>query len=271
MGSGNMRAQLSLLFTDEELYKNFIVPMKNGRMLHSIILKCLTAYYYNPEVRSQIEGIEINNTSTDGEVHISNQQESINEIRNLLTMQSFMTQELSNSMEDGIDEMGDILDQVNKRAEDRGFTQTKTNEYGSTVFRIAVKDSNNSAGDSVSEQDLPTVEDVTNSFQKMQKIIGLFEKSGMLEQLQASIEEDEKMGTNDTFADDVEDVGEPVEEPVTEVEEKPIEKPKTKKPTVKKGKKPVVEEVEETPTEPEVEEVNVGEAKASIDELLGSL
>ena len=141
MSNGNMRAQLSLLFTDKNLYENFIVPCKNDRRLHSIIMKCLSAYYYNDNVRNLIEGAELH---SDEEVteKINSHQDSINNIRDLLAMQGFISKELGNTMEDGIDDMSEMLDKVNKTAEDFGVVKTSETEYaGKSMKLLGVNDS----------------------------------------------------------------------------------------------------------------------------------
>ena len=90
MSNGSMRAQLSLLFTDKTLYDEFIVPCKNDRRLHSIIMKCLSAYYYNAEARNLIEGSELHKDEEVTE-KINSHQDSINNIRDLLAMQGFIS------------------------------------------------------------------------------------------------------------------------------------------------------------------------------------
>lgn len=162
-----MRAQLSLLFTDKNLFENFIVPCKNDRRLHSIIMKCLSAYYYNVEVRNMIEGSELH---TDNEVDekINSHQDSINNIRDLLAMQGFISKELENTMEDGIDDMSDMLDHVNKTAEDFSVVKTTETEYGGKSMKLLSLADKGQPEKSVKvEQASSTLEGVTPDIVKM--------------------------------------------------------------------------------------------------------
>lgn len=131
-----MRAQLSLIFTDEDLFKNFIEPSKANRELHGIILRCLSAYYYNEQVRNLIEGCSISDVAPEG-VKISSSQENIDSIREMLAMQSYLSTELQNTMEDGIDDFTDILSETNKHAEEQGFMKAYNSEYTSKEYKIA--------------------------------------------------------------------------------------------------------------------------------------
>jgi hypothetical protein len=49
------RAQLSLIFSDAELFDNFIVPEKQNRTLRPLVVKLLTMYYYNDTVRNIVD------------------------------------------------------------------------------------------------------------------------------------------------------------------------------------------------------------------------
>lgn len=61
------RVQLSLDFTDEELFRNFIEPYKKCRYLNKIIIKCLSACYYNKEIRLMIEETSIDNIKSEAD------------------------------------------------------------------------------------------------------------------------------------------------------------------------------------------------------------
>lgn len=49
------RAALSLDFTDDEVFNNLIVPLKQNRKLSSVVIKLLTKYYYDDEFRAMLE------------------------------------------------------------------------------------------------------------------------------------------------------------------------------------------------------------------------
>ena len=254
MGSGSMRAQLSLLFTDKELYENFIVPSKNNRMLHSIILKCLTAYYYNVEVRNQIDGVEVNNTEVDNGQHIRTQQENINNIRDILTMQGFLSEELSNTMQDGIDDFTDALDRVNKTAVDIGAMSAGRNEYGAkTVVIKALVDKSMGMPNEDGEPETEEVilpHDFMDTISEMSTFMEQVKESGLLSQLNnkttETVEKVEEVVDNEKQELNLQDENEEDSTDTVEVKE-------VKKPTMKRGNKKATK-VEETVEEPIVEE-----------------
>ena len=131
----SMRAQLSLQFYDEELYTNFIKPYKEQRHLNSLIIKCLSAYYYDDEVRSRIDGVSIDAMSDEPEV--SSTQEICDSIRQALAMQDFMAQELKNTMETGTEDISNMLNKTNEMAEQTGVAKTTETKSGSTMLRIS--------------------------------------------------------------------------------------------------------------------------------------
>lgn len=132
-----MRAQCSLQFSDKELFDNFIKPMKNNHELNPIIIRCLSAYYYNEELRAKIDGI------SDEEILGTQNQESpqdvIDSIRQSLIMQSFMAQEIEDTLSNGTEDIGDILHNVNKKAEETGVAHREATTSGNaqtTILRI---------------------------------------------------------------------------------------------------------------------------------------
>ena len=130
------RAQCSLLFYDEKLYKEFINPMKVSKDLNNIIIKCLSAYYYNAKARELIDGFE--DDSDDLEQTRQQQQELINNMRQGLMMQDFLAQEIENTMADGMEDISDIIDNVNNKAEEAGVATKHTTDTGETILRIGM-------------------------------------------------------------------------------------------------------------------------------------
>ena len=132
----NMRAQVSLQFVDEDLYENFVLPYKEERRLNSIIIKCLSAYYRIKEVRNLIEGGSLENET--GVDYENANQVLIDEVRQALVMQDFMSQELQNVVDNGVQDVEDILDRTNKMAESTGVAHTEYDEKtGATFLRIS--------------------------------------------------------------------------------------------------------------------------------------
>lgn len=133
-----MRAQLSLQFDDKELFEDFIIPYKEGRMLNNLIIKCLSAYYYNEEVRNLIEGTSMNDI-VDGE-DIQTNQSICDSIRASLMMQDFLASELQNTINNGMEDIDNILHQTNNVAKKSGVAESTESEYGSNLLRLSMKD-----------------------------------------------------------------------------------------------------------------------------------
>lgn len=133
-----LRAQISLMFKDKDLYENFIVPSKTEKVLNEIIIKCLSAYYYNEEVRNKIEGISMEDVVSD-ETIVTDSQQICNSIREALAMQSFMASELENTISNGIDDINNIMDKVDDMTESSGFVKPTQTEYGAGIPLLDLK------------------------------------------------------------------------------------------------------------------------------------
>lgn len=132
----SLRVQLSLLFDDKAVYDGLVMPFKQSKELNSLIIRCLSAYYYNEDVRNMIEGDSYEQLNNED---VTSSQDICDNIRNILAMQSFMAQELQNTVEDGADEFNDILNNVNQKAEDYGVAKQTTDESGNANLRLEVK------------------------------------------------------------------------------------------------------------------------------------
>lgn len=130
----SMRAQVSLMFDDADLFENFITPCKEERRLNGIIIKCLSAYYRNEQVRGMIEGASLGEVSDSEEV--TSTQSICDNIRASLIMQDFLVEELKQTVETGTEDITDILSQTNKRAEDRGVGSSYQTKSGSTILQL---------------------------------------------------------------------------------------------------------------------------------------
>lgn len=129
----NFRTQVSLNFTDENLYNNFILPYKANRELNPIIVRCLSAYFYNDSIRNQIEGFD-EGVDEESNSNVRSSQDIINEIRESLAMQSFYSDMLNDVMQDGIDDFSNILNFTNKFAEENGSMTSTKSDYGTPIY-----------------------------------------------------------------------------------------------------------------------------------------
>lgn len=127
----SMRAQLNIMTDDEELFDNFIKPYKNEKLLNNLILKCLSAYYYNEEVRNLIEG-----TSLDDSEPVAGTQSLVDGIRADVATQKFLADELQKTIEAGTEDVSKILNRTNKATEKPGLVKTIQTEYDASVLKI---------------------------------------------------------------------------------------------------------------------------------------
>ncbi len=119
----NMRVQCSLLIEDEDLYVNFIKPLKNNRELHGTIIKVLKAYYKNPQVRALVD--ELDGKAVEME---SNEFDSIfNAIRQTVATCSFLADAASDELQNGETVIREFVDSV---AENTGGTASTDTEFG---------------------------------------------------------------------------------------------------------------------------------------------
>lgn len=130
----SMRAQLSLMFDDENLFDNFVKPYKDEKLLNNLIIKCLSAYYYNEEVRNLIEGTSLDDVADSEEV--TSTQSLVDGIRASLIMQDFLANELQNTIDAGTEDVSSILNRTNEAAEKSGVAKTTQTEYGASVLKI---------------------------------------------------------------------------------------------------------------------------------------
>lgn len=111
-----MRAQINLIFEDEELYNNLIAPLKASKRLRNLMLKLLTCYYYNPKVRDLVD-----NESQNGDVNVN---ELFSEARVTLLALSSLQDNLGMTLEQGIEKISSIAS-----LDDRG----NKSEFGSRI------------------------------------------------------------------------------------------------------------------------------------------
>ena len=155
-----LRAQISLMFRDKDLYENFIVPSKAEKVLNDIIIKCLSAYYYDEEVRNKVEGISMADVIADSSA-ITDSQQICNNIREALAMQSFMASELENTINDGVDDIGDIMNKVDDLS--TGFVKHTQTEYGEGIPQLSLQKSTSPNTESSVQQTANTAHSDANA------------------------------------------------------------------------------------------------------------
>lgn len=152
----SMRAQLSLVFDDENLFDNFIKPYKEGKLLNNLIIKCLSAYYYDEDIRNGVEGQSKDLSGVD---EVTSTQSLVDGIRASLIMQDFLASELQDTIDAGTPDVSQILNKTNEAAEKSGVAKTTKTEYGASVLKLEQHETNMSTDESEqkrSEDDLST-------------------------------------------------------------------------------------------------------------------
>ena len=148
----SMRAQISLQFADADLFENFVTPYKENRLLNSLIIKCLSAYYYNEDVRNLIEGTSMSD-ATNGE-EVQSTQSIVDNIRASLVMQDYLATELQSTIDNGTEDIDNILNKTNEVARQTGVAKPSQTESGSNVLQIETKNLNGEGSGESSASDL---------------------------------------------------------------------------------------------------------------------
>lgn len=148
----SMRAQISLQFADADLFENFVTPYKENRLLNSLIIKCLSAYYYNEDVRNLIEGTSMSD-ATNGE-EVQSTQSIVDNIRASLVMQDYLATELQSTIDNGTEDIDNILNKTNEVARQTGVAKPSQTESGSNVLQIETKNLNGEGSGESSAPDL---------------------------------------------------------------------------------------------------------------------
>ena len=292
----SMRAQLSLLFDDENLFDNFVKPYKEEKLLNNLIIKCLSAYYYNEEVRNLIEGTSLDDVADSEEV--TSTQSLVDGIRASLIMQDFLASELQSTIEAGTEDVSSILNRTNEAAEKSGVAKTTKSEYGASVLQIeqhnlnigASQESQSQTGASAEPSD--TLKILIMAVSKLaeasgnSEVVSLLHSSPASEQVvvQQEVPKTESITPNQEVVVLTETKEQPVSEPPKPVEAKSfeVEEDFIKEEPVSTKNDFAPESVVATPAEPV--SANVGstttievptnieeDASDAIGELLGSL
>lgn len=170
------RIQLSLMISDDELYKNLLVKAKESRELHQLTISLYSAYYYNSEVRNLVNNI--------GNAHSEEQEEGVSDVisqmRNNLAMQTFLLNDVANTLEGGVEDIKEAYEKgssvpVGPNSEIK-FTQTSKGNVD--VKLIQTRNSENSEENSELKQtpspisDALTIEEV----QAFREMLAIFRK-----------------------------------------------------------------------------------------------
>lgn len=137
-----LRAQVSLVFTDEEVFNNLIIPFKDNKELSNLIIKLLTVYYRDEGIRTEIEGISLNELLGNADQILDSDEafESINQIRKTLAVQGYLFEEATRVLDDGISNI-DLIMKANDIAKQSGVVKTETTDVGEVVTNLNLEDS----------------------------------------------------------------------------------------------------------------------------------
>lgn len=136
--SKSLRAQVSLIFTDEDLFDNFVTPLKENKELSGMITKLLSAYYNNIEVQEVVEGVSLKD-SLEGEEQ-SDSTEMFSRMRQTLAMQDYLFEQVKQTLNDGTSDM-DVLMKANDLAKQSGVVKTESTDVGEAVSQFSIEDS----------------------------------------------------------------------------------------------------------------------------------
>lgn len=175
----SMRAQISLQFADADLFENFVTPYKENRLLNSLIIKCLSAYYYNEDVRNLIEGTSMSD-ATNGE-EVQSTQSIVDNIRASLVMQDYLATELQSTIDNGTEDIDNILNKTNEVARQTGVAKPSQTESGSNVLQIETKNLNGEGSGESSAPDLKGFDNNAAVNLLLNCVLSLAKSSGNIE------------------------------------------------------------------------------------------
>lgn len=135
-----LRTQLSLIFTDEDLYNNCVVVLKEQRELHSTIIRLLSAYYYRQDIRNLVDEVDTDKFAEEIEAGNNKVQDSIDAIRDSLLMQSFAAEELRQTLDNGAKDMASIVEGTKQASRSTEQSSVKPDAFGAGVARLTMKD-----------------------------------------------------------------------------------------------------------------------------------
>ena len=208
----NKRVQLSLLFSDTDVYEGLIVPWKANRELNHLIIKLLSAYYYSDEIRGLVD--------TFGEEEIicedtTNFSQVIENAKSTLAYMSMLTEGARTVLADGIDDINNI-------ASATGGEPAKESKFGFSMPSFG--DALNKASQGVSNEpasqegkaSMQTADTSGNMVAVNERINGLESQIASLTETVANLSK--LLLTSGVTVKSTETVAESVKEPVESVE-----------------------------------------------------
>lgn len=208
----NKRVQLSLLFSDTDVYEGLIVPWKANRELNPLIIKLLSAYYYSDEIRGLVD--------TFGEEEIicedtTNFSQVIENAKSTLAYMSMLTEGARTVLADGIDDINNI-------ASATGGEPAKESKFGFSMpsFGDALNEANqgvsNEPVNQESKASMQTADTSGNMVAVNERINGLEGQIASLTETVANLSK--LLLTSGVTVKSTEPVAESVAEPVESVE-----------------------------------------------------
>ena len=101
-----------------------------------------------------------------------------NNIRNVLAMQGFIASELQNTIENGTEDVSNILNQANNKAQETGVARATQNEYGTSILQIEELISSPTASETSEKNTAQNTNDNNAILLLTQAILKLAEASG---------------------------------------------------------------------------------------------
>lgn len=182
-----MRAQISLQFSDPDLYNNFVIPSKDSKVLNGLIVKCLSSYYYSEEARQAIEGVSLEDLTDTSDVKST--QNLCEDIRRSLLTQDFLLEQLNQTVARGTEEF--TISDINAVAAATHEVKAAKSDYHSTVLKIGgPTQQTDSTGDKQDETlefttNNPAIALLIQAVQLIAKSTGVTEVESLLGSIQA--------------------------------------------------------------------------------------
>ena len=125
-----MRTQLSLVFSDKDLYEGLIVPYKSCKELTPLIVRLLSSYYYDETVRMRVDGFEEEAESMEHDAAVEEFNAAAREARKTLAMMDILSGQMTMITEDGL---ADMASQMNDIAARSGGVAAQETDFGVSV------------------------------------------------------------------------------------------------------------------------------------------
>lgn len=208
----NKRVQLSLLFSDTDVYEGLIVPWKANRELNPLIIKLLSAYYYSDEIRGLVD--------TFGEEEIicedtTNFSQVIENAKSTLAYMSMLTEGARTVLADGIDDINNIASATGGEPAKESKFGFSMPSFGDALNEVSQLVSNEPASQE-GKASMQTADTSGNMVAVNERINGLEGQIASLTETVANLSK--LLLTSGVTVKSNEPVAESVEEPVESVE-----------------------------------------------------